>query len=170
MHDNSLTLMKQLIEDYAKGLPAQTVIDVGSANINGTYKSLVLSAGHQYLGIDMCSADNVDVVVPESPRQGELLDLIGFRSKLVISGQCLEHTRFPWVWIERVTELVDDGGILILIAPFIWPEHKYPIDCWRFLPDGMGQLATWAGLELLASGLSPNENGWCDCFSVMRRR
>jgi len=29
------------------------------------------------------------------------------------------------------------GGIVCIIAPWQWRYHRYPIDCWRILPDGM---------------------------------
>ncbi|MFA7044577.1 MAG: hypothetical protein WC186_09550, partial [Bacteroidales bacterium] len=28
------------------------------------------------------------------------------------------------------------GGLVCIITPFSVPEHRYPIDCWRILPDG----------------------------------
>jgi hypothetical protein len=32
------------------------------------------------------------------------------------------------------------GGVLAIITHWSFPEHRYPIDCWRILPDGMKHL------------------------------
>jgi hypothetical protein len=36
-------------------------------------------------------------------------------------------------------------GLIFLIAPSRGPEHLYPVDCWRFLPDGYRALAKYSG-------------------------
>lgn len=165
MHDNSLRLMRSLLN----GTHPKLVFDIGSANINGTYRSIVAELGAEYIGLDICSGDNVDIVIPERPEEGELLKIVGRKSRFIISGQCLEHTRAPWVWIKRVSELLEDGGHLFIIAPFMWPEHKYPVDCWRFAPDGMLSLAEWAGLTLVRSDIDYINASEADCWAIMRK-
>lgn len=43
--------------------------------------------------------------------------------------------------------VTNPNGRLCLIAPSSGPEHRYPVDCWRFYPDGLRALARYAGLE-----------------------
>ena len=38
-------------------------------------------------------------------------------------------------------------GLACIIAPACWHKHRYPIDCYRFYPDGMIALCKWAGLK-----------------------
>jgi len=150
--------MKRLIEQYTFPGTGKTVIDVGARNANGSYRDLLEQAGYDnYLGVDIEDGPNVDVVLPESGEwQLEAADV-------VISGQCLEHVRQPWVWIKQVATLVKPGGTVILVAPWIWQIHRHPVDCWRILPDGMDALFEWANLDRIESGVSE-----ADCFGVAR--
>jgi hypothetical protein len=56
------------------------------------------------------------------------------------------------------------GGTCVIIAPFIWKEHRYPIDCWRFLPDGMDCLFKNAGFTFVKSYIKGT-----DCIGIARR-
>jgi SAM-dependent methyltransferase len=67
---------------------------------------------------------------------------------LIISGQAFEHIEFFWrTWLEMV-RVLKPGGKIFLIAPSRGPEHRYPVDCWRFYPDGFAALAKYGSLEL----------------------
>ena len=46
----------------------------------------------------------------------------------------------------RVTK---KGGLICIIAPNGFEEHRYPVDCWRFHTDGMIALARYCKLELI---------------------
>lgn len=167
MHKNSLDIMARLLAEYSPASEGLLAYDVGSQDINGTYRELVTSFGWIYVGLDICEGENVDLVVREDTSWDYMP-----ASKLVVSGQCVEHTKRPWEWIHQVKSLMAVDGVLILIAPAMWPEHKFPIDCWRLLPDGMRALADWAGLVCLCAELSPTEDmevGQQDCFAVMKR-
>ncbi|MCX6330984.1 MAG: hypothetical protein NTZ85_15895, partial [Bacteroidia bacterium] len=48
----------------------------------------------------------------------------------------LEHVEAPWKWIKEVERVTKNGGIVCIITPFSVDEHRYPVDCWRILPDG----------------------------------
>ena len=48
--------------------------------------------------------------------------------------------------IIRVTK---QGGIICIIAPNGFGEHRYPVDCWRFFTDGMVALAKFYNLEII---------------------
>jgi hypothetical protein len=156
VHDNSLRLMRECLARHAP--PRGRCYDVGSGDKNGTYRPLVEERGLVYQGLDIASGPNVDIVVPEH----EFWCLPP--AELVISGQCLEHTRRPWHWIHQVTELLLPGAPLVVIAPWRWMIHRYPLDCWRILPDGLAVLFDDAGLETLTLGTSEN-----DTFGVARK-
>jgi len=177
MHKNSLRLMSGLLDKYApkEGL----CVDVGSYDVNGTYRPLVEGRGLRYLGIDIAAGPNVDVVVPDTDGNRTLHAWRWCLSpdpnnvdrptpNIVISGQCLEHTKRPWVWIQHVMEFAEVGTVVILIAPAMWPHHRYPVDCWRIYPDGMRSLLEFAGLEVLDVGLSKIDSSHEDCWGVGR--
>lgn len=141
MHANSMTLMAKFVKDYLDAEPGQTVLDVGSYNVNGTYRELL--DGHHYTGGDIEDGPNVDAVFP---------GLYDFGIRLydvVISGQCLEHVEDTKEWIRAVDSVLKPDGLVCIIAPNSIHEHKFPIDCWRIYPDGMKWLFGVAGWEVL---------------------
>ena len=174
MHRNSLKIMGRLLDRYAprSGL----CIDVGSQDVNGSYRGITQGRGLQYLGIDIAPAKNVDLVLPETADPGSLArwrSAAEARSpELIISGQCLEHTRYPWEWMSHVVALGSAPArtTFIVIAPAAWPLHRYPVDCWRILPDGMQALMEWAGLEVLEVGMDDptGRRTHLDCWGVGR--
>jgi hypothetical protein len=160
MHASSMKLMERLLRAYCVPAETKSVADIGSQDVNGTYKSLIKALHFkQYIGVDIASGDNVDYVVPENGKWTQVPKV-----DVVISGQCMEHVRRPWQWINQVADVIDTGGILTLIAPWQWEIHRYPVDCWRILPDGMEALLAEAGLEILEVGVDQN-----DCFGVAKK-
>ena len=178
MHANSLKIMSRLLDKYAP--PSGLCVDVGSQDVNGTYRPLVEGRGLEYMGIDICPGKNVDVVVPEPESHGTAIvcwqaatATTKGKPSIIISGQCLEHTRHPWDWMNYVVSLAWPGSAgvpFILIAPSAWPQHRYPLDCWRILPDGMRSLMEWAGLEVLEVGMDDptGRRTHVDCWGVGR--
>lgn len=155
MHKSSLVKMQELLSRYV--MYPDRLLDVGSQNVTGTYRHITKELGFKaHIGIDICEGDGVDIVVPEIGTWdfGELFPV-------VISGQCLEHVRMPWIWIQQLVQLVEPGGLVFIIAPWQWRVHKWPLDCWRILPDGMNALFDYAGLESIEVGIVDN-----DCFGV----
>ena len=135
MNKCSYELMQSLVSKYV-GTPTN-VLDVGSYDVNGCYKSLFSCP---YTGLDMSAGPNVDYVAIE-PYKWDFPDN---SFDLVISGQCLEHAQAPWLLVKEIERV--SSAWIILIAPWKWRIHPYPVDCWRILPDGMRYLL----------------NGWCD--------
>lgn len=114
-----------------------TALDVGGADINGSYRPLLEALEIEYTACDISDSDNVDVVQtqPEHlPFEDESFDI-------VVCGQTFEHApHFDRLFSEmvRVTTL---DGVIIVIAPSRGAEHRFPVDCYRFLPDSMASLA-----------------------------
>jgi SAM-dependent methyltransferase len=68
---------------------------------------------------------------------------------VVISGQCLEHSEFFWETLREMTRVLREGGLMCLIVPNGFAEHRYPVDCYRFFTDGMVAMARYVQLEVL---------------------
>ena len=49
----------------------------------------------------------------------------------------LEHCRKPWALAKTIAIHLRPNGHAMFVAPFSFFEHRHPIDCWRFAPDGM---------------------------------
>jgi hypothetical protein len=58
--------------------------------------------------------------------------------------------------MKQVKQHIEPGGIVCIIAPHTWPEHKHPIDTYRYYPDGMRDLFDYAGIE--ETHIYKNEN------------
>jgi SAM-dependent methyltransferase len=122
--------MRSLVERYLDRQKTLTIADVGSYDFIGSYRALLEQPAWTYSGIDLNPGPNVDVVL-ESPYQFPFPD---GHFDVLISGQAFEHIKFFWLtWMEMVRTL-KPGGFIFLIAPSRGPEHRYPVDCWRFYP------------------------------------
>lgn len=136
--------MTQALSRFPDG--GLSVLDVGSLDVNGTYRPLITGRGWQYTGLDACPGANVDIVATDPFAYP--LDDASF--DLVISGSTMEHVTAIWRWIPELVRVLKPGGWLVIITHWQFVEHRYPVDCWRILPDGMryifdetGQLASY---------------------------
>lgn len=124
--------MKKFVEKYLYKNRELRILDVGSYDVNGCYKELFNNPGWEYFGLDFEEGPNVDFV----SRTRYEWDVIG-HFDVIISGQCLEHVEDTHKWIRELVSHLKPYGIVCVIAPWTFNEHKYPVDCWRVLPDGM---------------------------------
>ena len=150
MHNSSWREMGRVLPAYLDRAAPLRILDVGSKSVNvnfrHTYREHVAPAW-TYVGCDMDAGENVDRVQAEPyrlPAEDEEFDV-------VISGQCLEHVGEPWTMVREMARVVRPGGLLINTAPWQWNIHRYPVDCWRILPDGWTALYEWVGLKPLAA-------------------
>jgi SAM-dependent methyltransferase len=171
MHLSSYQHMQDLVSRYLSHEQSLSVVDIGSYDVNGTYRTLFDAENWAYHGIDLEAGPGVDTVL-KSPYS------LPFRSgsvDLVISGQAFEHVEYFWMsWLEMV-RVLKPGGRIFLIAPSRGPEHRYPQDCWRFYPDGYRALARYAGCELVEVTTDwephpdPGSSAWGDTVGVFRK-
>ena len=169
MHTESMLLMRFLLHQHCIQR-RKTVCDIGSRCVGGngdTYRKMCVTQFGNYYGIDLVQGRNVNAVVTED---GNWVEEVGGRMfDIVISGQCLEHVKRPWEWIKKAKTLMKPGALLVIIAPYCWRIHRYPVDCWRILPDGMHALIESAHLQPITTGHLPhssNPGSRGDCFGV----
>ena len=171
MHESSYRHMDDLVGRYLADKTSLRVADLGSQDVNGSYRRLFDRPGWKYLGIDLVNGANVDLVLASPyrfPFSNGVFDVI-------VSGQAFEHVEYFWLtWMELAGILVP-GGLILLIAPSRGPEHRFPTDCWRFYPDGYRALAGYARLELVevATDWEPAPEAdsapWGDTVGVFRK-
>ncbi|MEY2542224.1 MAG: hypothetical protein QOI22_1826 [Verrucomicrobiota bacterium] len=151
------------------------IVDLGSHDINGSYRSLFDKPPWHYLGADLAPGDNVDLVLRDPYDWRELKT---GSVDIVISGQTLEHTEFFWETMFEIARVLKPHGLCCIIAPSSGPEHRFPIDCWRFYPDGLRAVARYAGLEVVEARTQWNDleqydsesNKWHESVLVARKR
>ncbi len=147
MHISSYQNMKGFVEKYLtnNSLKKLQILDVGSQDVNGTYRSLFENPNWNYTGLDVIPGKNVDIIVKDIYNWKEI------RSNsfdVVISGQAFEHIEYCWVTMSEIARVLKNEGLCCIIAPSSGPEHRYPQDCWRFFPDGLVALAKYAVLKV----------------------
>lgn len=135
MHKESYELMNEML-GHVSGGDSLNVLDVGSYNVNGTFRPLVENRGWRYTGVDTIAGPNVDVVTVNPflfPFDDGTFDV-------VISGSTMEHVTAIWEWLPELVRVLRPGGFLAIHTHWKFPEHRYPVDCWRIMPDGMQYL------------------------------
>jgi len=164
MHPQSHAEMKRILTSgkYDNHFPAyppiRQVLDVGSLNVNGTYRD-IFPDSWEYFGADIAEGSNVDIVMSDAYH----IPAESGRFPLIISGQCWEHCENPFRLCREMTRLLKPGGVMIVTAPFRAQEHRYPIDCFRFLPDGFKAIFKDSGLVPDAAYII---NDGRDCWGI----
>ena len=155
MHENVVTGCAYFRDTYLDKDKILKIADIGGLDINGNLREL-MHKNWVYHGIDVAEGRNVDVILSDTDNWKELEDE---SYDVVVSGSTFEHINHPWVAIKEVARILRKGGYCCIIAPLLCPEHKFPEDCWRFMPDGMYTLAKWAGLETIEVLTSEDRKG-----------
>ena len=175
MHSNSYMLMGYLLSRFivqSRAYPddyPMSILDVGSMDVRGigSYKNMITFTGIQknweYKGLDIAEGLNVDIVSPDPykwPISDESYDV-------VISGQCAEHVEAPWLWVKEIERVCKKGGYAFIIAPFKHPVHRFPLDCYRYVPDGFAYLfGKHCNFEVLETEVSND----MDTYIAARKR
>ena len=169
MHASSLENMWRCYGSYVANGPLEDqaeimVLDIGSADVNGSYREVFAKPAYRYIGADMAPGPGVDIVLSDPYK----LPLTDASVDIVISGQSFEHCEFFWLLFQEMVRVLRPEGLIFLIAPSAGAIHRYPVDCYRFYPDAYAALAKHAGCVLVESWL--DERGpWRDLVGVFRR-
>lgn len=165
MHQNSLDIMKGFLQT----IPARSVIlDLGSRVVEGqdglgSYKQFC--DNHVYIGADTEAGNNVDIVL----KDGYKFPFEDRQFDIVISGQTIEHIEHPWVWFKEMARVLKPGGKCCIIAPAKMHEHRFPLDTYRYFPDGMKALAKWADLKVLEVKRIVANKGMEDTYLIAQK-
>ncbi len=155
MHVSSLLRMNWFVQNF---LLTQTVpisiLDVGSYDVNGSYRPLFQDKRFDYTGLDIEAGPNVDIIVTNPYSWKELADE---SFDVIISGQAFEHIEFFWLTLSEMLRVLKCGGFLCITAPRDEKRHRYPLDAYRFDTDGMIALAKYGNLKILhaSTNLAP---------------
>jgi len=115
MHPNAMRLMKEFVDTY--NVSGKRVVDMGSYNVNGSFKSLFSGA---YIGVDIRPGPGVDVIIGVDD-----LTTIG-KFDVLVSGNTLEHVEDVGVFMSNCNLLLDVGGLMCIVVPSSGPMHDYP--------------------------------------------
>jgi SAM-dependent methyltransferase len=149
----SYLLVREFVEDC--GLrEGNLVIDVGSYDVNGTYKGLFAPpkfiGDKRYVGADIRPGPNVDVIVG-SP---EWYALRG--ADVVISGSTFEHVEDDKRLMAQIYDILKPEGLLCVQVPSDGPPHDYPSWYRNYSKKALTALARGAGFEVLSCRIHPH--------------
>lgn len=100
----------------------------------------------EYVGLDIEAGPNVNVIMNDAYNWDNVPDE---SFDFVISANAFEHIEYPWLTIKLIYSKLKQGGIACIHAPLTIPEHKYPLDCYRYFSDGFRALAKWANFQVI---------------------
>lgn len=105
MHKSSSLRMQWFVDTYASNLMGgkARILDVGSYDVNGSYRHLFDESRYHYIGLDTEEGPNVDVVLKNRYDWGAI-ESDSF--DIVISGQAFEHIEFFWKTMEEMTRVL----------------------------------------------------------------
>ena len=161
MHESSYLKMEEFRQRYLDRRKTEDlhIYDLGSQDVNGSYRPLFSEPSWHYVGLDMAAGKNVDVVL-QTPYAWK--EIASQSADVVVSGQAFEHIQYFWITMLEVARVLKPGGLCCILAPSSGPEHRYPLDCWRFYPDGMTSLAHFAQMEVLEVSTEWEDKGYMD--------
>jgi SAM-dependent methyltransferase len=174
MHLSSLINMERFRDKYLGDHLGKRldIVDLGSTEMGACYRPIFDKPQWNYLGVDLSPGPNVDRVLAQPY---DWREIPSGSVDLLISGQVLEHVEFFWITALEVSRVLKPGGMACLIAPSSGPEHRYPVDCWRFYPDGMRAFAKVARLHCVdvytnwENSGDPGSDFWHDTVLVVRK-
>lgn len=146
MHQTSYNKMKGFVSEYLDPKTSLDIIDIGSQDVNGSYRDLFNYPDWYYTGTDLEGGSGVDLVLHD-PYCWKELKTSSF--DVVVSGQALEHIEYFWITMLEIQRIMKPGGLCCIIVPSAGYEHRYPVDCYRFYADGFNALARYAHLSAL---------------------
>ena len=140
-------------------LAAGRILEIGSANVNGSVRSLFTG---EYTGIDHREAEGVDLVM-----RAANLYFPDATFDTVVSTSMLEHDPSFWLTLPEVGRVLKPRGFLILTTVATGFPYHDPPDYWRFEMDTIPILCELASCDLMDSRDDPMSHG--PQFSAIRR-
>jgi len=160
MHSSSMQNMQIFRDQYAP-VPIGRLIDVGSLDVNGSYRPLF--PRWEYIGCDVVPGNGVDVVLKD-PYHWPIPDNY---CDLAICGQALEHIEHDDQAMAEMVRVLKHGAYCCVIAPSAGPPHHEP-DYRRYTPDSMRGLAKKVGLTVIRITITPSSI-WKDCTMIAQK-
>ena len=159
MNALSMELMRKVVEEYDL-TDGKTVIDVGSYDVNGTYRPLFTSS--RYVGADIRPGPNVDVIV-DSPEWHALKG-----ADAIVTGSTFEHVEDAPKLMEQMYEVLAPGGVLCVQVPSCGPKHDYPNWYRNYSAGDMASLMEMAGFTVLHTEIDPHPE-FMFCTAIARK-
>lgn len=130
-----LKMVKDTLKKWVNTLPyskTAVLLDIGSGQ-NPPYHSLFKDKVGRIISCDPFAPAEIQSRAENIPLPDGSVDY-------VISTAVLEHVKNPFLVAAEIKRLLKSDGQAFISTHGVWPLHKAPVDCWRFLPDGFREL------------------------------
>ena len=136
--------------DHLRRSGAKSVLEIGSRARSGIVRR-GLFPGLDYVGVDILSGENVDVV-GDAHEISRLLG--GRRFDAVYTTSTFEHLLMPWKVALEINRVLNPGGLVFVCTHQALGMHDLPWDFWRFSDTAWrGLFNRNTGFEILATHL-----------------
>lgn len=118
---------REALAERAKG---RVVLEVGSQEVNGSFREFVEPEAAVYIGTDISHGRGVDILCP-AEKVARTFGRGAF--DLVICTELLEHVEDWRAVVRNLKAVTAPGGYIALTTRMPgFPFHGYPDDFWRF--------------------------------------
>lgn len=161
MHPTVDEFTQRVVREHKLNTTGTRVLIVGSLDVNGSVRPYFDKC--DVIGVDMTDGPGVDAIVNAHDLLGPygLENLYGYGGAVVpfdviVCTEMLEHDDEFWTTLYNIGVLLRPGGYLILTARGVntktnevMPEHAYPDDYYRFMPNVVPKLLRIAGCDTI---------------------
>lgn len=135
MHPVSMDLMeKHLVRSQVRSdIQYASLLDVGSFDVNGSYREVCEAKGFIYTGLDVRPGPNVDVVSDDP----YFYPFLANSFDVVICGNMLHNVAKPWRTIQEMTRVLKPKGLLVVVTIWKWGLNSHPDDYFRCTDEGL---------------------------------
>lgn len=127
LHDSAGTALEEKFFAAVRAHDSARVLEIGSRARSGISRGELFS-GCEYVGVDICAGDNVDVVADVHELSKRRIGRFDF----VFSVSVFEHLLMPWKVAVELAKIMNQGGLVFLQTHQAWALHDVPWDFWRF--------------------------------------
>lgn len=131
------------------GLIHSPCLEIGSGFEGSGIRGIIEEAGIQYYGSDLGPGPAVTFIADFEDRNSVEAAYGQQRFGTVIVMNVLEHVFNPVAVLDNALKLLVPGGTCVIVAPSVWPIHRYPADYWRLNPDFFKTYALRSGVTLV---------------------
>ena len=105
MHASSYDRMAEFCHNYlaARKNEPLTIVDLGSCDYNGSYRSIFAQKPWRYVGVDLAPGKNVDLVLRDPYHWREIKTE---SVDVLVSGETFEHTEFLWETMLEIARVL----------------------------------------------------------------
>ena len=135
--------MRQPIRDFVRiasgSLPlGEPIYEFGSLQVPGQEGFADLRSlfpDKAYVGCDLRPGTGVDKILDLHD-----IDLAPETAAAVLCLDTLEHVEYPRIALQEIHRILRPDGIAVISSVMKFRIHDYPLDYWRFTPEGFKSL------------------------------